>query len=254
MVVAPSGRKSFALRYRVGGGRGATIREPKIGDWPTMKVERARSIAGDWSAEVRKGGDPGGARKEYRAAPMMEEMFARYLADHARPTKEGASLAEDERLIRDYLSPTFGKRKVAEVSRAEVDKFHKQLSYKPYRANRSLALLSKAFNLAEVWGWRLDASNPCRHVSKFAEKKRKQFLSPKELAALGEALRLAEQDGAIILAANEGIGKKGLRIPVSRYAVVAIRLLVLTGARKSEILGLKWAWMDLRARSGKPPR
>src|SRR3954468_9138341 len=63
MVVAPSGRKSFALRYRVGGGRGATIREPKIGDWPTMKVERARGIASDWSAEVRKGGDPSGARK-----------------------------------------------------------------------------------------------------------------------------------------------------------------------------------------------
>ena len=135
-------------------------------------------------------------------------------------------------------------RKVAEVSRADVDKFHKQLSHKPYRANRSLALLSKAFNLAEVWGWRHDASNPCRHVAKFAEKQRKRFLSQKELAALGESLRVAERDGAITLGAVEGVRKEAVRIPVSRYAVAAIRLLVLTGARKSEILGLQWAWID----------
>jgi integrase len=245
LLVWPSGRRGFYFRYRVGGGRAATVREPKIGEAPAMKAEAARAIASDWAAEVRLGGDPSGKRQSDREAPTMAVLFDRYLSDHARPNKKASSLAEDERLIRDCLKPGFARRKVAEVKRAEVDKFHKNLSGKPYLANRALALLSKAFNLAEMWGWRPDASNPCRHVKKFAETKRRRFLSPKELARLGEVLRIAERDGALVLPPREGMCEKTERVAISPpSAVAAIRLLALTGARKGEILGLQWAWVD----------
>ena len=158
--VLPSGKRAFYLAYRVGGGRGATQREPKIGDWPAMKAEAARRIAADWFAEVRHGGDPAGDRKKARTAPRMRDLFDRYLADHARPHKKPSSVHDDERMIDDYLNPKFGGRKIAEVTRADIDAFHKGLASKPYRANRMLALLSKAFNLAEVWGWRADGTNP----------------------------------------------------------------------------------------------
>lgn len=247
LVVTKTGKKSFVLRYRVGGGRAATIREPKIGDWPAMKAAKARSIASDWFAEVRLGGDPGGARQELRAAPTMATLFDRYLTDHARPTKKASSFAEDVQLLKDYLRPAFDKRKVHEVTRADVDRFHKGLSHKPYRANRALALLSKAMNIAEVWGWRPDGSNPVRHVRKFAEKRRERFLSPAELGRLGAVLRQAERDGFLILPPREGVRDVEVSSLISRHVVAAIRLLMLTGARKSEILGLRWAWIDMAA-------
>ncbi len=59
---------------------------------------------------------------------------------------------------------------------------------KPYQANRTLGVLSKMFNLAEVWGLRRDGSNPCRHVQKYREKKRERFLSESELAHLGRVM------------------------------------------------------------------
>jgi integrase len=244
LVVAPTGRKTFKLRYRVGGGQKATVREPKIGDATAMRCEKARAIAADWFAEVVKGGDPGGARQEKRAAPTMADLFARFLSDHSDKTKKASSAANDRRLIAKKLAPALGKRKVAEVTRAEVAKLHNGMSDTPYEANRALALLSKAFNLAELWGWRAEGTNPTRLVKKFAETARKRFLSPAELARLGDVLRIAERDGAVILPAQEGARDKPARVPVNPWAVAAIRLLVLTGARKGEILGLRWAWVD----------
>jgi integrase len=245
LYIHPSGKKVFHLRYRVGGGRGATIREPKIGDMGAITPDQARKIAGDWMAEIRLGGDPGGARQAKREAPRMTDLFARYLTDHAHPHKKAASAAVDERQIRDHLIPTFGKMKVAEVPRAAVIEFHRSRSETPYAANRALALLSKAFNLAELWGWRENGSNPCRHVRKFAEAKRSRFLSPKELAALGKVLAEAEARGALTLPAREGAREAAKTTPVSGAAIAAIRLLILTGARCGEILSLRWDWVDM---------
>jgi hypothetical protein len=67
-------------------------------------------------------------------------------------------------------------------------RIHAEMAETPYQANRVLAVLSKAFNLAEVWGWRLDGSNPCRHVQRYREEKRERFLSSEELAALSDVL------------------------------------------------------------------
>jgi integrase len=92
------------------------------------------------------------------------------------------------------------------------------------------------FNLAEVWGLRADGSNPCLHVKKFAEEKRGRFLSPEEFAALGKTLRDVEQDDS-----------------ETQSAVDAIRLLMLTGCRLSEIMTLKWAYVDIKARELRLP-
>jgi integrase len=245
LFVHPSGKKVFHLRYRVGGGRGATIREPKIGELGAVTPDQARKIAGDWLAEIRTGGDPGGARQIKREAPRMTELFDRYLIDHALPHKKAASAAVDERQIRDHLGPTFGKMKIAEVTRANVIDFHRSRSETPYAANRALALLSKAFNLAELWDLREDGSNPCRHVRKFAEAKRKRFLSPQELASLGAALAVAEEHGALTMPPCDGVREVRRVVPVSPPVIAAIRLLILTGARCGEIQTLRWDWVDL---------
>ena len=232
LVVSPSGRKSFSIRYRVGGGRSGTLREPTIGTYGPMTVDAARRIANEWLLAASRGEDPSLARKSAREAPLMSQLFERYLQEHARPHKKPASIKEDTSIIEERLLPFFGRKKVAEVARADVAKFHAAMSATPTRANRCVALLSKAFNLAEVWGMRPDGSNPCRQLKKYKETSRKRFLSPAELGRLGEALRRAE---------------RGELEPMMPSAIFAIRLLVLTGLRSGEVRSLRWSWIDVKA-------
>ena len=90
-----------------------------------------------------------------------------------------------------------------------------------------LALLSNMFNLAEIWGYRPDGANPCRHIEKYKEQARQRYLSADELARLGVAL-----------------GELEAKSPNGFYAATAIKLLLLTGARVNEILQARWDWVD----------
>jgi integrase len=221
--ITAAGVKAYVLNYRVDGRE----RRMTLGRVAELSLAAARKLASEEKALVRKGIDPLGQRDARRNAPLMAELFDRYLSDHARPNKKPRSVKEDERLIRLHLSPAFGQRKVAEITRNEIDRWHKSMKATPGAANRGRALLSKALNLAEVWGWRPDGSNPVRHIKRFKESDgAERFLSLAELRALGEALRAYEADGG------------------SPYAAAAIRLLALIGARKSEVLSLRWDYVD----------
>jgi hypothetical protein len=89
-------------------------------------------------------------------------------------------------------------------------------------------MISKMFNLAELWGLRNDGTNPRRHIEKFKENKRERYLSAEETRRLGETLLMAEEASLC-----------------SPYAVAAFRLLVLTGARLGEIQFCKWEYVHL---------
>lgn len=117
--------------------------------------------------------------------------------------------------------------KVLDVTRKDVADLHHSLKETPYKANRMLAVLSKMFNLAELWGTRPDGSNPTRHVRKYAEQKRERYLSMEELTRLGDVLQQCEDEGT----ENE-------------YLMAALRLLILTGCRLGEIQTLKWEYVQ----------
>ncbi len=221
--ITAAGIKAYVLNYRVDG----RDRRMTLGRVVELSLSAARRLASEQMALVRKGIDPLGQKEARRNAATVAELFQRYLSDHARPNKKPRSVEEDERLIRLHLSPAFGRCKVAEITRSEIDRWHKSMKATPGAANRGRALLSKAMNLAEVWGWRPDGSNPVRHIKRFKESDgAERFLSLAELRALGEALRAYEADGG------------------SPYAAAAIRLLALIGARKSEVLSLRWDYVD----------
>lgn len=222
----PSGRKAYVAAYRVNGRKRIMV----LGRHGALTVAQARKLAQEKLHSVSKGIDPSRERQAARQAPTVAELGERYLLDHAGPKKKLRSAEEDRRNWQLHVLPRLAGRKVAEVTREDVDKLHSAMRAAPYAANRVLALLSKAFTLAEVWGWRPDGSNPCRHVERFKEEKRERFLSPEEIGRLGDGLSAADYQ------ATE-----------SPTVVAAVRLLLFTGCRLSEILTLRWEHVDLGA-------
>jgi len=229
--VYPAGKRAFFFRYRVGGGRGAAIREPKLGDYGPMTVDQARGLAKDWAAEVRRGGDPSAARQMQRDAPTMSQLFDRYLAA-AQKRKKASSLRNDTRMIEKQLRPKFGRLKVKDVKRKQVRAYHESLAGTPYEANRRLALFSKVFSFAaDELEWIARGDHPVKGIQKFKETARRRFLSQQEIKRLGQALAKAETGE--------------LSRSVTVHAVAMLRLLALTGARHGEILKLRWDEVDL---------
>lgn len=241
--VGPTGGKSYVLKYRVGGGRAGRVRWGVIGPHGALTPDQAREIAQRWAAEVAAGGDPAGKKIDKRKAPTVAELMAQYLESHVKVRNKASTAAYVTDLVnRVICKDALAKLKVSDVSGADVARLHSRLAKTPTTANRALAALSKAFSLAETWGYRPKHSNPCAEVEKYRETARERFLSPAEFAALGDALGKAESGELMI---EEGGKAKVVR--VSKWAVAAIRLLIFTGARRGEVLGLRWEWIDWQA-------
>ena len=133
-------------------------------------------------------------------------------------------------VVEKYIVPRLGKRPALAVGHKEVTELHHALSAKPIMANHVVDTLSRIYNAAEDRGQIPEASNPCRLVVKYRERKRERFLTEEEFRRLGRVL-------------DESETCKG----VSVHAVAAMRLLLLTGCRKGEILNLLWDQVDMAA-------
>ena len=135
---------------------------------------------------------------------------------------EPSTAYEYQRSVKFSIDPRIGTRKVMEIQRSDIAELHHGMRETPYQANRTLGVLSKMFNLAKLWGLRPDGSNPCLHVKRYKEEKRERFLNAEEFTRLGQVLDEILGDGS-----------------ETRSAVAAIRLLMLTGCRLSEIQKLR---------------
>lgn len=220
--VSAKGRKTYIFEYRNAQGRKRRYTLGRVGG---MTPDQARKAARAALAAVDRGEDPAEEAQQERKGETIAEFSERYLTEHARPKKKPKSVQEDEALLRRCVLPALGRIKVNAVTRKDVSRMHHGLSKTPTQANRALSLFSKMMNLAERWGVRPDGTNPCRHVDRYRETKRERFLSSEELRRLGDALKESE----------------GKEMP---SVLLAIRLLILTGARKGEILGLQWDEVD----------
>jgi integrase len=221
--ILPSGKRSYLVQYRVG----RRSRRITLGPHGVLTSDQARGMAIKVLAEVREGGDPAGARKARRDAVTVQELSARFDSEHIAVRVKESTAREYRRNLRRFILPVLGRHRVSDVTRADVAKFHHDLRHIPYQANRNLEIVSKMFNLAEMWGLRPDGSNPRRHIRKYPEQKRERFLNASELRRLGEVLDEMEAERTELLS-----------------AVTAVRLLVLTGCRLNEIMKLKWDYVD----------
>ncbi|MBN0690754.1 integrase arm-type DNA-binding domain-containing protein, partial [Pseudomonas aeruginosa] len=159
--ITSTGRRVFMLQYRTNSGQ---PRKPSLGLYGELTVEQARVKAQDWLAEVRRGGDPGGAKAEARKAPTMAELCKKFMEDYSKKRNKVSTQDGYQGVIDRNIIPLLGRKKVHDVKRPDIAGLMEKLAYKPTEANKTFGVLRKMFNLAEVWGFRPDGTNPCRHV------------------------------------------------------------------------------------------
>lgn len=203
-------------------------RKPALGQFGELTVEQARSLAQDWLAEVRRGGDPGHDKTEARKAPTVKDLCGRFMEDHSKVRNKPSTQDSYQYQIDKYIVPAFGTKKAHEVTRHDITALMKRMEKSPTQANRVLSLVRKMFNLAELWGYRPDGSNPCRHVPKYPEKGSTRLITDEQMVSLFAYLDKAEAEG--------------LEHPIY---LLAVRLQFEFAARMSEILLLQWDWLDL---------
>jgi integrase len=220
---------TYFVKYRVLGGAQHWY---SIGRHGALTPDQARSEARRILGNVAKGEDPAADRAAGRSATTIAELAAVFLAEHVELKRKPRTAQEYRRRLEHVILPMLGRKRVTELTRQDVRKFHHDRRATPIEANHSVALLSTLMNFAEQSGMRPDGSNPCRHVERFPQRPRERFLSAEELARLGEAIA----------------GYRG-----SSYVPAAIKLLVFTGARLGEVLGLRWEWIDFERGEARLP-
>lgn len=228
--VSPTGRKTFGLYYRTKTGK---QRRPKIGTFPELKTSAARDIAQQWLHDVAVGQDPSADRSaaKYAKEPTIRDLAERHLREHVEvKKKEGESRANDERILRLHVLPDIGDMKVSEIEHDDIFKLHRKLQAKyVVNGNRTLTVLSKMFNNAELWKMRPSNSNPCRFIEFDLEEERERFLEDWEWLALAKALDEYE------------------KYQLGNVAICwLIRLVIFTGTRRGEVMSAPLSAIDAK--------
>ena len=215
--------KVYFLKTRVNGRqRWLTIGKHGAPWTPDTARREARAFLGD----IAKGVDPT-ANKAKGARLTLHQLADKYLLEHVERKRKPGTARHYRDCLTRLVVPRLGKRAVTEIRRSDVAKWHRDLHETPYQANRALAVMSAMFSFAEECEFVPPDSNPCRGVEKYPEEGRERFLTNEEINRLSAAFEKAEGNGRI-----------------SPYTIAALRLLLVTGARKSEIQNLRWEYVD----------
>ncbi len=226
--VYASGVKVYIVQSRADG---KSVRVT-VGRHGVITADQARRRAVQIINRIKAGEEPVPMPLSAKLAggPTVADLAARYMEEHVAVRCKPGTVGLARKTIDKYILPAFGKLPLAAVERDHVAALHGRMYGVPYAANRAVAILSRMFNRAEAWGMVPEGSNPCGSIVRYRERKREMFLTEEEFRRIGRML-------------NEVAVVGGLSV----HAVAAIRLLMLTGCRKSEILTLRWRDVDLAA-------
>ena len=219
--VYPSGEKRYIVQSRGPGGS----RRVTLGRHGELTAERARRMAAEVIDRIKQGADPVPAVPE--ATLTVAALAERYMEAHVRVSCSAHTASIYLGSLNNHILPALGAMPIDTVTREHVSALHLRLRRTPRAANRALMVLSKMFSLAEAWGLRPPGDNPCRFIVRYKEGKRERFLTPEEYRRVGRSLAELEAERR-----------------VTAHAAAALRLLMLTGCRRTEILTLRWDDVD----------
>lgn len=250
LKVSPADGKTWCVEYRPGArGRSVSKRRMVLGSASTLTPDQARNAARDVLARVALGEDPAASRSAAREMPNFRDFAARYLAEEAKAKLKPRTIVNYEIYLRKHAIPVIGSMKLDRIATSDIAKMHRLIGQAtPMTANRVVECISSVYRYAVMCGLVARGHNPSLHIEPFREQRRERFLNSEELARLGDAIREAETTG-IFWEVDDSkptakhIPKNGRTI-IGPHAAGALRLLILTGARLREILGLKWEYVD----------
>ena len=218
----PSGRKGFVVFYRTGRRQ----RLMSVGSYGVMTVQEARDQARKTLVAAKQGDDPLQQRQKAARASTFREFSEQYIEQHARPKKK--SWRNDQQRLKRHILPTLGSLPLEKITPEDINRlYHRIGSDRPIEANRVRSLLQTMFNLAAAWGlYPPGAANPARlpRGMRFREQSRDRPVTSAELPRLMEAIEEEEDP----------------------WVRGAVRLFLLTGLRKREVLWARWQDVDFQ--------
>ena len=236
LKITPTGSKIFIYQYRISGSK--KTQRYTIGRYldhvinnnkkQRLTVNNARSIAEVLRGQTKSGINPKADKKIAESENSMICILDEFVNSYVKLKLKPRTIIGYKNNIENDIKPEFRYKAISDITRKDIAKIHNKYISTPYKANHILAVLSKFFNWCEINGYRQDLSNPCRHIRKHKTKGRERYLSKLENNRLSQVLTHAS-----------------LNKTESEYSIAAIQLLRTTGARRNEILTMRWEWVDL---------
>lgn len=223
LLVSNGGAKTFYLYTKING----KPERIKLGRFPDLSVDNARKRAKKRKGQITDGKNPNEEKKKIREEATFGELFKTYLERHAKLHKRSWTL--DEEIYNRHLI-VWSNKKLSTIRRDDVEKLHSDIGENSgiYAANRTVSLIRAIFNKAIAWGF--EGENPVK-VKMFRESSRDRFLQPSELPGFFEALDAESNE----------------------TAKDAITLMLLTGARKNNVLTMRWEQINFDRKEWRIP-
>lgn len=217
LLVTPKGAKTY---YAVRKFKGK-VERTKVGRFPETSLKVARQRVGRIQSQYDDGVSPLEAKKKDRMDIDLNAFFEIYYRDHCRQRNKRPETARYN--YEKYLAPDLGKMKLSGIERLDIQKVIQRIGLEGHRRNANImhSLIRAMLNKAIAWELRPEP-NPALHIQRYPEKSRDRFMSKSELQRFHIALREEPND------TNRDV----------------IYLLLLTGARKSEALTMRWSDID----------
>ena len=219
--VYPTGRKVYVVQSRGPGG----LKRKALGRHGEISCDEARKSAAALIDRIKRGEEPSPDAK-LTVAGLAERFMRVHVTAHCRPN----TVTGYRTTLEKHVLPSLGEKGISEVTGGDVMAMHHRMRETPKAADIAVDVLSRMYVLADAWGLVTPGNNPCRAVRRYRRRPRERFLAPEEFRRLGRAMHEIETEGSA-------------RPPT----LAALRLLMLTGCRKCEILELRWDDVDLTA-------
>lgn len=249
-VRVQSEHASYIVRYRNGYGQQQYM---TIGKTTQITLSLAREQAKKILADVIQGKDPAQMKQEKKHALTVAELCDWYIKEGIAHKKE-STIKTDISRIESHIKPLMGKQPVKAIKRGDVQKMvyditqgdkvkHRLKINKPRAlsyvrggagtASRTNATLSAIFSFAVAHD--LIPFNPCIGVKVAPTRKKDVFITIDEIKRFGSLINQLEQQA------------------IHKNAMDCLKLILLTGCRRGEILGLRWEWVDFKAQCFRLP-